>query len=91
MPYIPTQEELTELGFPVDAWRGIPADVWRGIVVAPSDNPRGGVYADTEISYESCGSLNAWTIYAREGDCMFYPQSAEDVATLIRLLTPPKE
>jgi len=83
MPYVPTQEELTKLGFPTDAWRGI--------VVATSDDPRGGVYADAEVSYESCGSLNAWTIHAREGNCMFYPQSADDVVTLIRLLTPPKD
>ena len=82
VPYIPTQEELSQLGFPVDAWRGI--------VVATSDNPRGGVFADTELSYESANGFTAWTIYAREGSCGFYPQSADDVATLIRLLTPPK-
>jgi len=82
MSYIPTQEELSQLGFPVDAWRGI--------VVATSDNPRGGVFADTELSYESANGFTAWTIYAREGSCGFYPQSADDVATLIRLLTPPK-
>ena len=82
VPYIPTQGELSQLGFP--------ADSWRGIVVATSDNPRGGVFADTELSYESANGFTAWTIYAREGSCGFYPQSADDVATLIRLLTPPK-
>ena len=82
VPYIPTQEELSQLGFP--------ADSWRGIVVATSDNPRGGVFADTELSYESANGFTAWTIYAREGSCGFYPQSADDVRTIIRLLTPPK-
>lgn len=83
MPYFPTQEELTNLGFPADAWRGI--------VLATSENPRGGVYADTEVSYESSHGFTSWTIYAREGFAQFYPQSADDVVTLIRLLTPPKE
>ena len=83
MSYTPTKEELAKLGFPTDAWRGI--------VVATSENPRGGIYADAEVSYESLGSLNSWTVYAREGFAQFYPQSADDVVTLIRLLTPPKE
>jgi len=83
MPYVPTQEELTKLGL-ISAYPGLSASLDVAFTVTDER-----VYVDTTIAFEP--TFQTWTIYGREGSAGFYPQSADDVATLIRLLTPPKD
>lgn len=83
MPYIPTQEELSEFSL-IAPYAGLSATLDVAFTIAD-----GMTYVDTTISFEP--QFKTWGIDGREGFAQFYPQSADDVATLIRLLTPPKE
>lgn len=83
MPYIPTQEELSEFSL-IAPYAGLSASLDVAFTVTDER-----VYDDTTIAFEP--TFQTWTIYGREGSAGFYPQSADDVVTIIRLLTPPKD
>jgi len=83
MPYIPTQEELTRLGL-IGPYAGLSATLDVAFTVTDKQT-----YVDTTVSFEP--QFKTWGIDGREGFAQFYPQSADDVVTLIRLLTPPKD
>ncbi len=83
MPYVPTQEELSEFSL-IAPYAGLSASLDVAFTVTDER-----VYDDTTIAFEP--TFQTWTIYGREGSAGFYPQSADDVVTIIRLLTPPKD
>ncbi len=83
MPYVPTQEELSEFSL-IAPYAGLSASLDVAFTVTAER-----VYDDPTIAFES--TFQTWTIYGRAGSAGFYPQSADDVVTIIRLLTPPKD
>jgi len=83
MSYIPTQEELIAFGL-VSPYAGLSSVLDVAFTVTAKQT-----YVDTTVSFEP--QFKIWGIDGRDGYAQFYPQSADDVATLIRLLTPPKE
>lgn len=74
MTFSPTKEQLEELGFNITAYS---SDLWLSINTAIA-------YTD---KYKWKIIIESWDWIDVSSD--FYPQSIEDIQTLIKLLTPP--